>query len=113
MNDRLLELRRMPETVLVEVVTEPVSDETDPFRDGEIRTREFNAGALFPWRRVRSSQSVLAAFNASRDACLAALTSLTDEALDEKMSDPFGNDSTRGGMLGILSATCWTRRWRP
>lgn len=41
-------------------------------------------------------------FNASREACLAALASLSDEALAEKMPDPFGNDSTRAGMLGVL-----------
>jgi uncharacterized damage-inducible protein DinB len=41
-------------------------------------------------------------FNASRDACLAALASLTDEALAEKMPDPFGKDTTRAGMLGVL-----------
>jgi Tol biopolymer transport system component len=50
-----------------------VSDDTDAFRDGEIRTREVNAGALFPWRRVRSTQSAVVSFNASREAldCLA------------------------------------------
>jgi uncharacterized damage-inducible protein DinB len=41
-------------------------------------------------------------FNASRDACLAALAKLTDESLAEKMPDPFGGDSTRAGLLGIL-----------
>jgi uncharacterized damage-inducible protein DinB len=41
-------------------------------------------------------------FNASRDACLAALASLTDEALAEEMPDAFGNDSTRAAVLGIL-----------
>jgi len=46
-------------------------------------------------------------FNASRDACLAALASLTDESLDEKMSDPFGNDTTRAGMLSILAGHQW------
>jgi uncharacterized damage-inducible protein DinB len=42
-------------------------------------------------------------FNASREACLAALASLTDEALAEPMSDPFGRDTTRAGMLGVLA----------
>lgn len=44
-----------------------VSDDTDSFRDGDVRTLELNAGALFPWRRVRTRQTALAAFNASRD----------------------------------------------
>jgi uncharacterized damage-inducible protein DinB len=47
--------------------------------------------------------SLVERFNASRDACLAALASLTDEALAERMPDPFGRDSTRAGMLGTLA----------
>ena len=45
-----------------------VSDDTDPWRDGEVRTRELNAGAVFPVRRVRWTESVLVAFNGSSDA---------------------------------------------
>ena len=45
-----------------------VSDDTDPWRDGEVRTREMNAGAVFPVRRVRWTQAVLAAFSGSSDA---------------------------------------------
>jgi hypothetical protein len=45
-----------------------LADDTDTWREGEVRTREVNAGALFVGRRVRRSQSVLAAFNASTDA---------------------------------------------
>jgi uncharacterized damage-inducible protein DinB len=41
-------------------------------------------------------------FNASHEACLAAIRSLSDEALAEKMPDPFGRDTTRAGMLGVL-----------
>ena len=44
-----------------------VSDDTDPWQDGEIRTREFNAGALFRVARVRWSQTVLSAISASED----------------------------------------------
>jgi hypothetical protein len=44
-----------------------VADDTDPWRDGEGRTREGNAGVLFPVRRVRWSQSVLGAFHSSVD----------------------------------------------
>ena len=46
-------------------------------------------------------------FNASRDACLAGLASLTDEALAEPMPDPFGGDATRAGMLSILAGHQW------
>ena len=41
-------------------------------------------------------------FNASRDACLAALAALSDESLAEKMPGPFGDASTRAGLLGSL-----------
>jgi Omp85 superfamily domain len=44
-----------------------VSDDTDPWQGGEIQTRELNAGALFSVARVRWSQTVLAALNASED----------------------------------------------
>ena len=45
-----------------------VSDDTDPWRDGEVRTREVNAGAVFPVRRVRWAQAMLVAFHGSTDA---------------------------------------------
>jgi dipeptidyl aminopeptidase/acylaminoacyl peptidase len=44
-----------------------VADDTDPFRSGQARTTEVNAGALLPIRRVRWSQSALAAFHAATD----------------------------------------------
>lgn len=45
-----------------------VSDDTDPWRGGELRTREANVGALFPIRRVRWEQTMLAGFHASEDS---------------------------------------------
>ena len=42
-------------------------------------------------------------FNASRDPCLAALAALSDESLAEKMPGPFGDPSTRAGLLSTLS----------
>jgi dipeptidyl aminopeptidase/acylaminoacyl peptidase len=44
-----------------------VSDDTDPWRGGELRTTEIDAGALLPVRRVRWSHVTLASFNASTD----------------------------------------------
>lgn len=41
-------------------------------------------------------------FNASHDACLAALAVLTDESLAQTMPDAFGRESTRAGVLGVL-----------
>jgi hypothetical protein len=43
------------------------SDDTDPFRNGEIRTREVNAGVMLPFRRVRWTQSLLASIHGSTD----------------------------------------------
>jgi Tol biopolymer transport system component len=47
------------------------SDDTDPWRDGDVRTREVNAGVLLPFRRIRWSQAVLGAWHRSdeRFAC--------------------------------------------
>ena len=45
-----------------------VSDDTDPWREGEVRTREMNAGVVLPWARVRWSQAALVAWHASTDA---------------------------------------------
>ena len=42
-------------------------------------------------------------FNASRGACLAALAALSDESLAEKMPGPFGDPSTRAGLLAVLA----------
>lgn len=55
-------------------------DDTDPFRDGTARTREFNAGALLPVRRVRWSQTFLGAFHASNDILDATLDGVRQEA---------------------------------
>ena len=44
-----------------------LSDETDPWLDGEVRTVEANAGVVLPFRRVRWTQSVLGALHASTD----------------------------------------------
>jgi Tol biopolymer transport system component len=44
-----------------------VSDDTDPWRGRELRTREINAGALLPFRRVRWTQSLLGAVHSSTD----------------------------------------------
>jgi uncharacterized damage-inducible protein DinB len=42
-------------------------------------------------------------FYASRNACLNALAVLSDESLAEKMPGPFGDPSTRAGLLGNLA----------
>jgi Tol biopolymer transport system component len=43
------------------------ADDTDPWRDGTVRTREANAGLLLPFQQVRKSQSVLAAAHVADD----------------------------------------------
>jgi hypothetical protein len=72
------------------------SDDTDPFRAGAARTVEVNAGALFPIRRVRWSQSGLLAVHAAADsiAC-AACTPAIDDRVDRR--------SVRAGWAVIAS----------
>ncbi len=43
------------------------SDDTDGWREGEVRTREVETGVLLAWRRVRSVRSVLASAHVSDD----------------------------------------------
>jgi hypothetical protein len=43
------------------------SDDMDHWLDGDVRTQELNAGAILPFRRVRWTQTAVAAFNASTD----------------------------------------------
>lgn len=43
------------------------SDDTDPIRGGELRSRELFAGALMRFRKVRFSESFLAGFDAETD----------------------------------------------
>ena len=54
-----------------------VSDDTDPWREGERRTVEASAGILLPFRRVRWSQTVLAALHGSNETltCDSGVTS--------------------------------------
>ena len=55
------------------------SDDTDPVREGDVRSREANLGALFPIRRVRWSQSLLAGFHASNDLLTRPIEGGTEE----------------------------------
>ncbi len=43
------------------------SDDTDPWREGTVRTREADAGFVLPFQRVRTSQSVLASVHVADD----------------------------------------------
>ena len=43
------------------------SDDTDPWREGTVRTREADAGLVLPFQRVRTSQSVLASVHVADD----------------------------------------------
>jgi Tol biopolymer transport system component len=44
-----------------------ISDDTDPWRDGTIRTREINAGLTVPFRTFRRMQRVFGSLHASAD----------------------------------------------
>ena len=49
------------------IVFAAASDDTDPFRDGELRAREATAGVLVRAERVRSSVSALGAWRVARE----------------------------------------------
>ena len=48
------------------------ADDTDPFRSGESRSREVNAGLIVPWRQVRHAQSILGAVHVAEDSAFCA-----------------------------------------
>ncbi len=48
-------------------------------------------------------QTLVERFNASRDACINALNALSEESLGEKMPGPFGEETTRAGLLATLA----------
>jgi hypothetical protein len=54
------------------------SDDTDPFRSAEIRTREANAGVLLPFRRIRWTQTLLGAVHASNDELICSTCAPAD-----------------------------------
>jgi hypothetical protein len=92
-----------------------LSDDTDPWRDGEIRTREINVGALFVARRVRHSHTMLAEFNASSDgfACADCATPVDSAIRRRAIRIGWGFDSRRSygysisGESGAAVRTTW------
>ncbi len=57
------------------------ADDTDPFRSGEVRSTELNAGVVLPWKRVRSAQSVLGALHVATDTIACATC---DRPIDQR-----------------------------
>jgi hypothetical protein len=92
-----------------------VSDDTDPFRDGEVRTRELNAGMVLVSRHVRRTQTLLTAFSASSDqfACTDC-PGLADPTLRRRAARiGWSFDTTRAfgysisGESGLAVRTTW------
>jgi hypothetical protein len=93
------------------------SDDTDPFRDGIVRSREANAGAIFPIRRVRWTGNMLAAFHGSSDlftcsSCGAGgTTSLRRRGVrlgwsfDSARAYGYSISAEEGGRLSVTSET--------
>ncbi len=67
------------------------SDDTDGWREGEVRTREVEAGALLSWRRVRSVRSMLVSLDVSDDHYECA-------ACEEPIDAAVRRTSGRGGV---------------
>jgi WD40 repeat protein len=86
------------------------SDDTDPFRAGEIRTTELNAGVLLPFRRIRWSQSVLAAFHASRDSaeCAACDPPISARADRRSLRTGWSYTSAKSYGYSITSEEGWS-----
>jgi hypothetical protein len=87
-----------------------VSDDTDPFRDGDARSIEANAGVLLPFRRVRWSQSLLAAFHRSDDR-LVCSTCGPDGVVEATRSAVRGGwlvDAARGYGFSISDEEGWS-----
>ncbi|MEP6918949.1 MAG: BamA/TamA family outer membrane protein, partial [Acidobacteriota bacterium] len=92
-----------------------LSDDTDPWRAGRSRTRELNAGAVFPIRRVRWAQSVLAELNGTREAfdcpsCTPAIEALVDRrsirlgwSFDNARSYGYSISRESGGSIRVTS----------
>jgi hypothetical protein len=87
-----------------------VSDDTDPFRGGELRTREVNAGVLLPVRRVRWSHALLGAVHASSDHFVRSTGGVREEARATHRSLRTGLlvDAARAYGYSISEADGWS-----
>ena len=92
-----------------------LSDDTDPWRDGELRTRELNAGMVLVSRQVRRTQTLLTTFSASSDqvACTdcAGLSAPTIRRRAARAGWSFDTTRTFGysisGESGMAVRTTW------
>jgi Tol biopolymer transport system component len=97
-----------------------VSDDTNPWRKGVVRTREANAGALLPFVRVRRVQTALLALHASSDLfdCSACAPAVAGVARRRAVRAGWRYDSakTYGYSISdeegrsLLVTSEWTRR---
>ncbi len=74
-----------------------VSDDQEPFREGDIRIREFNAGALVNFRRVRQSQTLAGTFHAASEhlECEACTPAVTEDATRRALRAGWTFDGSR------------------
>ena len=97
------------------------SDDQDPFREGDIRVREVNAGALLSFRRVRRVQVLAAAFHAAHEQiqCEACTPPETGDADRRALRAGYVFGTSRGfgysisneeGFSASLSGE-WTASW--
>jgi Tol biopolymer transport system component len=92
-----------------------VSDDTDPWRGGGVRTREVNAGALFVARRVRRTHTVLAAVNASSDTFECARCAIPVDSVIRRhavrLGWSFDNTRSYGYSISRESGTAMRVTW--
>jgi hypothetical protein len=87
-----------------------VSDDTDPFRSGEARTREVNAGFVVPWRRVRQTQSLYGAVHAASDTlfCGDCAQPVDQRAVRRSVRAGYAFSSARAYGYSISREEGWT-----
>ena len=74
-----------------------VSDDQEPFREGDIRVREFNAGALVNFRQVRRVQTLAGTFHAASEhvECEACTPALVEDATRRALRAGWAFDGSR------------------
>jgi len=90
------------QNAVMEIIGAPPVWESDQLERARFDRPIRDAAHAIDW------DTLAARFNASHQACLRALASLSDASLAEKMTDAFGRDSTRAGVLaGLVVHQCY------
>ena len=91
-----------------------MSDDQEPFREGDIRVREFNAGALVNFRQVRRVQTLAGTFHAASEhvECEACTPALVEDATRRALRAGWAFDGSRRYGYSISDEEGLVRRRR-